>query len=77
MERLKSENKQLHEKMIERERTMASMDFSQRHHSKDDDSTKLDIDVLVKLTTRLQEASHTYENLRSDMEKIKEVLVLS
>lgn len=73
VDRLKAENKQLHEKMIERERTMASMDFTNRHRDKDDGGTgKLDIDMLVKLTTRLQEASYTYENLRGDMDKIKE-----
>ena len=61
--------------MIEREQTMASMDFTNRHRDKDDGGTgKLDIDMLVKLTTRLQEASYTYENLRGDMDKIKEVL---
>ncbi|PFX31304.1 RING finger protein 219 [Stylophora pistillata] len=59
--------------MIERERTMASMDFTNRHRDKDDGATgKLDIEMLVKLTTRLQEASYTYENLRGDMDKIKE-----
>ncbi|KAJ7393089.1 hypothetical protein OS493_008387 [Desmophyllum pertusum] len=72
VDRLKSENKQLHEKMIERERTMASMDFTSRYRNNDDVAGKLDIDMLVKLTTRLQEASHTYENLRGDMDKIKE-----
>ena len=75
VDRLKSENKQLHEKMIERERTMASMDFTSRHGIKEDGANKLDIDMLVKLTTRLQKASHTYESLRGDMDKIKEVLV--
>jgi len=74
VDRLKSENKQLHEKMIERERTMASMDFTSRHGTKEDGANKLDIDMLVKLTTRLQKASHTYESLRGDMDKIKEVL---
>lgn len=62
--------------MIERERTMASMDFSSRHGIKEDGANKLDIDMLVKLTTRLQKASHTYESLRGDMDKIKEVLAL-
>lgn len=61
--------------MIERERTMASMDFTSRHGIKEDGANKLDIDMLVKLTTRLQKASHTYESLRGDMDKIKEVLV--
>ena len=60
--------------MIERERTMASMDFTSRYRNNDDVAGKLDIDMLVKLTTRLQEASHTYENLRGDMDKIKEVI---
>lgn len=51
------------------------MDFTGRHGAcKDDGANKLDIDMLVKLTTRLQKASHTYENLREDMDKIKEVL---
>jgi len=62
--------------MIERERTMASMDFTSRHGTKEDGANKLDIDMLVKLTTRLQKASHTYESLRGDMDKIKEVLAL-
>ena len=73
VERLKSENKQLHEKMIERERTMASMDFTTRHRTVEDGAGKLDIDMLVKLTTKLQEANHTYETLRGDMDKIKQV----
>lgn len=73
MERLKSENKQLHEKMIERERAMASMDLTTRHRSNEDGAAKLDIDMLVKLTTRLQEASHASETLRVDMDKIKQV----
>lgn len=72
VERLKSENKQLHEKMIERERTMASMDLTTRHRAVEDGAGKLDIDMLVKLTTRLQEASHTYETLKGDMDKIKQ-----
>jgi len=59
--------------MIERERTMASMDFNTRSRGPEDGPGKLDIDMLVKLTTRLQEASHTYESLRGDMDKIKEV----
>ena len=53
---------------------MASMDFTNRHGIKEDGANKLDIDMLVKLTTRLQKASHTYESLRGDMDKIKEVL---
>lgn len=72
VERLKSENKQLHEKMIERERAMASMDLTTRHRSNEDGAAKLDIDMLVKLTTRLQEASHASETLRVDMDKIKQ-----
>lgn len=72
VERLKSENKQLHEKMIERERTMASMDLTTRHRAVEDGAGKLDIDMLVKLTTRLQEASHTYETLRGDMDQMKQ-----
>ena len=52
---------------------MASMDFTTRSRGPDDGPGKLDIDMLVKLTTRLQEASHTYESLRGDMDKIKEV----
>jgi len=59
--------------MIERERAMASMDFTTRHRTVEDGAGKLDIDMLVKLTTRLQEASHTYETLRADMDKIKQV----
>ena len=55
---------------------MASMDFTSRHGTKEDGANKLDIDMLVKLTTRLQKASHTYESLRGDMDKIKEVLAL-
>lgn len=62
--------------MIERERTMASMDFTTRSRGPDDGPGKLDIDMLVKLTTRLQEASHTYESLRGDMDKIKEVHII-
>ena len=52
---------------------MASMDFTTRHRTVEDGAGKLDIDMLVKLTTRLQEASHTYETLRADMDKIKQV----
>lgn len=61
--------------MIERERTMASMDLTTRHRAVEDGAGKLDIDMLVKLTTRLQEASHTYETLKGDMDKIKQVRI--
>ena len=54
---------------------MASMDFTARHRTVEDGTGKLDIDMLVKLTTKLQEANHTYETLKGDLDKIKQVLI--
>ncbi|XP_031550036.1 ORC ubiquitin ligase 1-like isoform X2 [Actinia tenebrosa] len=75
IERLKAENKRLHERLSEQDKTISSLHLSVNQKSgKESSSSKPcpDLDMLLKLTAKLQEASVTYEQLKNDMLKTKE-----
>ncbi|EDO47035.1 predicted protein [Nematostella vectensis] len=75
IDRLKIENKRLHERISEQDKTISALHMSASQRGKDGEGgAKVcsDIDMLLKLTAKLQEASTTYEQLRDDMTKTKE-----
>ncbi|KXJ23984.1 uncharacterized protein LOC110249496 isoform X2 [Exaiptasia diaphana] len=72
IERLKVENKRLHERLSEQDKTISALHLSINHQGKDGGGSKPptpDLDMLLKLTSKLQEASVTYEQLKADMQK--------
>ncbi|KAK3736381.1 hypothetical protein QZH41_017896, partial [Actinostola sp. cb2023] len=75
IERLKVENKRLHERLSEQDKTISALHLSVNQKGKDIFGSKMhtpDLDMLFKLTAKLQEASITYEQLKSGMLKTKE-----
>lgn len=77
IERLKAENKRLHERLSEQDKTISALHLSVNTQGKDSNSglkpPTPDLDMLLKLTAKLQEASMTYEQLKNDMLKTNEV----
>ena len=73
MDKYKSENKDLHKKLGDQSKTLSAFQFAGTEKSMDSDGTKVDICMLVNLTSKLQEASINCELLHKDMTKLKEV----
>jgi len=70
------ENKRLHERLSEQDKTISALHLSINHDKDSPSGSKPptpDLDMLLKLTSKLQEASITYEQLKNDMLKTKEV----
>lgn len=82
VERLQNDNKQLYERLGEQDRQIAALELSTQQQkmkmegNQGSSKTYPDMDILVKLTSKLQEASTTYEQLKDDMNKTREVCLL-